>query len=57
MPFLGIYSQIPNTPLQWCLFILKVTEDAHQILEGHVSKKAENVALSRYTLLFNVKAI
>ena len=41
MPFLGICSQIPHTLLQSFPFILKVMEDAYQILEGHVSKKAE----------------
>ncbi|XP_072806724.1 uncharacterized protein [Vicugna pacos] len=35
MPFCGIYSRIPHTPLQWFPFILRVMEGVHQTLEGH----------------------
>ncbi|KAB1284000.1 Collagen alpha-1 chain [Camelus dromedarius] len=35
MPFLGICSQMSQTPLQWFPFILRAMEGIHQTLEGH----------------------
>lgn len=55
MPFLGTCSQIHHTLLRWFLFILKVMEDAHQILEGHVRKKAEKSSLFIINLAFHDK--
>ncbi|XP_032335170.1 uncharacterized protein LOC106730891 isoform X5 [Camelus ferus] len=35
MLFLGICSQMSQTPLQWFPFILRAMEGVHQTLEGH----------------------